>query len=282
MGEAMSDEFVNTALGKLHVRRTGTGPPVVLWHSLFIDSLSWGSLVDGLAADRTVYTVDGPSHGKSDPVHRDFSFAECMAAAEQALDELGLTDAVDWVGNAWGGHVGIRLAAHRSERIRTLTTIGTPVPALSVKERWVMCWPLVQLYRFTGPSGLLLKALSGPLVGSEAIAVQPERAAAVMESFASANRDGMFHAMRSMMLNRPGMAADAARIKTPTLLLVARDDAMGWQAADAEAVAATMRDARVGAVTGTGHVSPLLLDVEGIEKSVRDFWNDQSLEHERR
>jgi hypothetical protein len=74
------------------------------------------------------------------------------------------------------------------------------------------------------------------------------------------------------------MAADAARLMAPTPLLVARDDAMGWQGADAEAVAATMRDARVGAVTGTGHVSPLLLDVDGIEKSVRDFWSDQRLE----
>lgn len=92
------------------------------------------------------------------------------------------------------------------------------------------------------------------------------------------NRDGMFHAMCSMMLNRPGMAADAARIEAQTLLLVARDDGMGWKTADAEAVAATMRDARVGAVIGTGHVTPLLLDVEGIEKSVRDFWSDQRLE----
>ena len=274
----MSDEFVTTALGKLHVRLTGAGPPVVLWHSLFIDSQSWGSLVDAFAADHTVYTIDGPSHGRSDPVHRDFTFAECMAAAERALDSLGLTDAVDWVGNAWGGHVGIQLAAHRPDRIRTLTTIGTPVTGLSAKERWTMCWPLVQLYRFTGPSGLLLKALSGPLVGSEAFAAQPDRSAAVIQSFASADRDGMFHAMRSMMLNRPGMAADAARLVAPTLLLVARDDAMGWQVADAEAVAATMRDARVGAVTGTGHVSPLLLDVDGIEKSVRDFWSDQRLE----
>ena len=27
-----------------------------------------------------------------------------------ALDRLGLTEPVDWVGNAWGGHVGIRFA----------------------------------------------------------------------------------------------------------------------------------------------------------------------------
>ena len=44
-----SPDFVSTDLGRLHVRRTGTGPPVVLWHSLFFDSRSWGPLVDDLA-----------------------------------------------------------------------------------------------------------------------------------------------------------------------------------------------------------------------------------------
>ena len=63
-----SPDFVSTDLGRLHVRRSGTGPPVVLWHSLFFDSRSWDPLVDALARDRTVYTIDGPSHGKSEAV----------------------------------------------------------------------------------------------------------------------------------------------------------------------------------------------------------------------
>jgi len=37
-------------------------------------------------------------------------------------------------------------------------------------------------------------------------------------------------------------------------------------------IASTMADAKVEAVTGTGHVSPLLLDTVGIEKAVREFW----------
>jgi pimeloyl-ACP methyl ester carboxylesterase len=86
-----------------------------------------------MARDRTVYTIDGPSHGKSEAVHRDFAFEDCVAAAEQALDRLGLAEPVDWVGNAWGGHVGIRLAM--GPRLRTLTTIGTPVQAFTLGEK---------------------------------------------------------------------------------------------------------------------------------------------------
>jgi len=129
-------EFISTDLGRLHARRSGTGPPAVLWHSLFIDSQSWGPLVDTLARHRTVHTIDGPSHGQSEAVPRDFTFEECLAAAEQALDRLGLSEPVDWVGNAWGGHLGIRLAASPRPRLRTLATIGTPVRAFSLVEKW--------------------------------------------------------------------------------------------------------------------------------------------------
>ena len=160
-----SPNFVSTDVGRLHVRRTGTGPPVVLWHSLFVDSRSWGPLIDTLARDRTVYAIDGPSHGKSEAVRRDFTFEECVAAANQALDRLGLTEPVDWVGNAWGGHVGIHLATAARPRLRTLTTIGTPVQGFTLGEKLTKGWPLVQTYRLVGPIGFLKKQLSDSLLG---------------------------------------------------------------------------------------------------------------------
>ena len=66
--------FVSTDLGRLHVRRTGAGPPVVLWHSLFVDSRSWDPLIENLGRQRTVYAIDGPSHGRSEAVRRDFTY----------------------------------------------------------------------------------------------------------------------------------------------------------------------------------------------------------------
>ena len=273
---APNPEFVGTDLGPLHVRRAGTGSPAVLWHSLFIDSRSWGPLFDGLAVDRAVVAIDGPSHGRSAGVFRDFTFAEVAGAAVQVLDGLGITDSVDWVGNAWGGHVGIQVAVRRPDRIRTLTTIGTPVRGLSARERWLMCWPLVQLYRLAGPKPVLSKALSNALIGPESVAAQPERSVDVISAFTSADRGGMWHAMRSMMLARPDMADDVKRVEVPTLMLAARDDAMGWQPADATSVAATMPDARVGVVAGVGHATPLLIDTETTHRAIAEFWQSVS------
>ncbi len=266
-----SPNFVSTDLGRLHVRRTGTGPPVVLWHSLFVDSSSWGPLFDELGRQRTVYAIDGPSHGKSDSVARDFTFEEVVASAEQALDRLGLTEPVDWVGNAWGGHVGIRLATGR--RLRTLTTIGTPIQGFTAKEKLTMAWPLVGMYRIAGPTGLIVRLLFDSLVGRTALAAQPEQAAAVMASFRDADRVGMYHAMRSMMLQRSGIEDLLGSIAVPTLVMTVRDDVTGWRPDEARRTCTAIPDCRVEEVAGTGHVSPLLIDRDRILQVVSEWWS---------
>jgi pimeloyl-ACP methyl ester carboxylesterase len=264
-------DFVSTDLGRLHVRRTGDGPPVVLWHSLFVDSRSWGALVDELAGQRTVYAIDGPSHGKSDSVPRDFTFEEVVASAEQALDRLGLTEPVDWVGNAWGGHVGIRLGA--GQRLRTLTTIGTPVQGFTTGEKLTKAWPLVGMYRLVGPADVVVRLLFDSLVGRDALAAQPAQAAVVLESFRDADRIGMYHAMRSMMLQRTGIEELLSAVKVPTLVMSVRDDVTGWRPDEARRTCAAIPDCRVEEVAGTGHVSPLLVDGDRILSLVTEFWS---------
>ncbi|MGK2866700.1 MAG: alpha/beta fold hydrolase, partial [Mycobacterium sp.] len=109
----MTEAWIATDTGRLHVEVLGAGPPVMLWHSLFLDSRSWCGAAEELARTRQVVVIDGPSHGRSEPIVRDFTFADCVTAAEAVLDDLGVAGPVDWVGNAWGGHVGIQLAVHR-------------------------------------------------------------------------------------------------------------------------------------------------------------------------
>lgn len=262
---------IDTELGRLHVQVHGDGPPLVLWHSLFLDSRSWCGMAEELAASRSVVVIDGPSHGRSEPIARDFTFGDCVTAAERVLDSLALAGPVDWVGNAWGGHVGIQFALRRPERVRTLTTIGTPAHGLRAVERWTKAWPLVQLYRIAGPNSLLMKPLSDALVGAEAQSAVPELAATVMSAFTDADRVAMFHAIRSMMLNRPDMSADMRRLAVPTLLIAGRDDTTGWQPADAHEVADTMTDATVTAAPGSGHSSPLLLARDAVTAAVQEF-----------
>ena len=126
-----SSTLIDTALGPLTVRRVGSGAPALLWHSLFVDSRTFDGVVEDLGRQRELFLVDGPGHGDSPGPHKRYSLDDCASAAARILDALGITTPVDWVGNAWGGHVGIVFAEKFPTRCRTLTTSGTPPYPLS-------------------------------------------------------------------------------------------------------------------------------------------------------
>ena len=198
-------DLVSTDLCRLHVRRTGTGPPVVLWHSLFFDSQSWGPLIDELARQRTVYAIDGPSHGKSESVPRDFTFDEVAAAAVTGAGSAG-ADRTRRLGRQCLGRTrrhpscdgsSVADSDHHRDANRRVHAQG------EADEGLATC----RLYRFVGPSKYLTKTLSDSLLGADAVAAQPDQAAVIMASFRAADRTGMFHAMRSMMLHRTGIAS---------------------------------------------------------------------------
>lgn len=263
------DTHVPTRLGELHVRRTGTGPPAVLWHSLWVDSRSWGPLADALATHRQVVTIDGPGYGASSPIHRDFTLDECASAAAEVLDSLGF-DEVDWVGNAWGGHVGITLAVSEPHRLRSLTTIAAPVLPVSRRQRWTQTYPLAVAYRLLGPNPLLTKILFDVLLGGADIA-RTERAAELKAAFRAMDRESARRTIRYMH-SWQSLADRLAAVTVPTLLMTGDLGDQHWSPADARAAADTMPDARAVTLTGSGHVGPLLVDTDAIAAAVTDFW----------
>lgn len=139
-------------------------------------------------------------------------------------------------------------------------------------EKLTKGWPFVEMYRFTGPKGFIMKQLSDSLLGAEAVAAQPDHVATIMASFRDADRKGMLHAMRSMMLHRTGIEGMLGSVKVPTLVMPVRDDVMGWRPDEARQTCAVIPDCRVEEVAGTGHISPLLIDRDRIAELVTDFW----------
>jgi pimeloyl-ACP methyl ester carboxylesterase len=128
------------------------------------------------------------------------------------------------------------------------------------------------MYRFTRANGFLTKQLSDSLLGPETVAAQPDQAATVVAAFAEADRVGMLHAMRSMMLHRGGVEELLARITVPTLVISVRDDAMGWRPDEARRTCVAIADCRVEEVAGGGHVAPLLVDRDRIARLLTEFW----------
>jgi pimeloyl-ACP methyl ester carboxylesterase len=167
--------------------------------------------------------------------------------------------------------VGLAFAAAAPQQIRSLLTIGPPVHALTMAERLTKIYPLVAIYRVAGPIGMIMSALTNTLIGLEAIAAQPDSAKAILDAFRNADRSEMFAAMRSAMLNRPDITDRLDRISTPTVMAVGRGDAM-WDPEHARAATSLMPCATTIEVRGSGHVGPLLLDVDLLTRTITELW----------
>jgi pimeloyl-ACP methyl ester carboxylesterase len=266
-----SGTAVTTRLGPLNVRVTGAGPTALLWHSLFVDSTTWARIEQPLAAERRLLLVDGPCHGTNPPVNRPFTLDDCAGAAIDILDRFGADEPVDWLGNAWGGHVGILFAAAHPGRCRSLVAIGAPVHALSPADRR-RTMLLAALYRVAGPRPVV-NPLVDALLGPRARAEDPEAAAIVSDAFRRAERRSMYAAIRWLSLRRPDLAPVLDHLGTPTLLTTGTSDPM-WTTTDARAAAAHLTRGALVILPGAGHIGPLLHAAPTVVELVTAFWRD--------
>lgn len=270
----MTAEMVDTRVGRLHVEVEGDGPPAVLWHSLFVDSTTWSRMRPALRAERRLVVVDGPGHGRSGVPPAGFQFDDCAGAATDVLDALGVTSPVDWLGNAWGGHVGILLAACAPERMRSLVTVATPAHALTRAERLKVV-PMVAAYRLLGPISPLANALIRILLGPDFVKTHPAETRSVMRTFRDAPKAGMLRAMQAVMLDRPSVEPLLERIEVPAMMIAPTHDPM-LSVAQVRAAAAKLPHAVVVEVPAEGHVAPIIAQAERLSQIVTDFWRHPS------
>ncbi|SDY67751.1 alpha/beta fold hydrolase [Herbiconiux ginsengi] len=278
---------VETRLGRLHLRITGTGRLTVLWPSMFVDSHTWNRILPLLAASSTVprrfVLVDPPGLGLSDPLRRRSSIAEATDAARELLAHLGAagtassrtgTDTdlrADWVGNAFGGHVGFGLATDDSGLIRSLVAISSPVEAISpaLRRQIQLLKPLLRL---AGPIGPVRDAVLGAML-TDASAATPGMRSTVLESLQRPGKASMSLALRSFILDRTDVTEQLVRIRVPSLF-VASDDRGDWSPADAERSAALTPGAEVLTIEGARTLVPLE-QPEALAASILAFWKAQ-------
>lgn len=253
----METLMVPTVLGPLHVRRHGAGGvPAVLWHSLFVDGRSWDGVVPALASERELFVVDGPDHGRSPgPARRvRYDIDRCAQAAHELLEALQLPE-VHWVGNAWGGHVGVALAARGEPRLRSVAALCSPMQALRGVER-LKAWVLVQGFRAVGPRPWLFQQLLQALTLPEVCAARPEVARYIAGALQVQERWHLLRAMRSVMLGRRSLVERLGRVQVPALFVTATKNA-AWPPELAREHAARLPHGRLVLLESARHLPPL-------------------------
>jgi pimeloyl-ACP methyl ester carboxylesterase len=265
---AESTTEVPTRLGRLHVRSIGEGIPTILWSSMFVDSHTWDPVVPLLPSGRRYHLIDPPGLGASESLRRDSDIAEAAAAAADLLGELGIRSPVDWVGNAFGGHVGFKLGA-RPGLLRSLVALSSPTQPIPDALR-TQIKVLLPILRTAGPVGPVRSAILAGMLTDASLACEPiERA--VIESLRRPSRRSMTLAVRSFILNRVDVTPELADLTVPSLF-VASDDRGDWTPEDARAAAALATDAQAVTIPRARTLIPLE-QPEALALHVRSFWD---------
>jgi pimeloyl-ACP methyl ester carboxylesterase len=101
-GTELWHEYIDTAIGRAHLRRAGTsGRPVLVLPTGGGSSAQFEPVVRGLAETRTVVAVDYFGNGLSDALDR------TPAVADLAREAFAVADALGWdTFDVWGSHTG--------------------------------------------------------------------------------------------------------------------------------------------------------------------------------
>jgi pimeloyl-ACP methyl ester carboxylesterase len=263
------DTIIATCVGPLHVRQVGSGPPAVLWHSLFVDSASWRQVEPYLSAERRLILIDGPGHGASGDAGKPYTMGDCAAAAMEVLGALGVSEPVDWVGNAWGGHVGITLAAAHPERLRSLIAIGAPVAAYAPAEAR-RTRLLLHLYRLFGAAGFIRNAVAEVLLSPATHERDPTAAEYVRAQIGSADRRRLRNAVDSISLGREDLTGLLPGIHVPTLFVTGADHT-GFTPEQAQESIALVPGGQLAIVADAAYLAPLEQPDE-TARVMRTFW----------
>jgi len=248
-------------------------PAVLLIHGFGADSRNWVRFANELEGDYRFVIPDLPGHGATEPRTTDMNYG----ISEQAMRLFALLDAmqvehVHVAGNSMGGAIAIEMARRQPQRLRSLGLVDSAGITLQTPE--------------------FLNALeqsdSNPLIphtaeefhttldwATERSVGIPDFAITLMGEEKAANADVAEKVWQDINLD-PAMRLKGRdvlpRIKTPTLILWGREDAL-LSLENVKVFQRELPNNRAVILEGVGHV-PMAEVPEESAEAFRAFWND--------
>jgi EmrB/QacA subfamily drug resistance transporter len=268
---------------RLVYRVAGSGPPLLLVHGLFDDSLTWRKVIPRLARTHTVIAPDLFGHGESDaPRHADYSPGGHARVLRDLLEVLG-HHRVTIVGHSLGGGIAMSFAYCYPARVHRMALISSGGFGREVH-------PLLRALSLPGAGSALQLATMRPTLAllarlarllRTAGAGRPARGAWQLQLVLTrvgrrGRRAAMIKTLRSVIGCR-GQSVSAldrsyALRRFPTLVLWGTRDRM-IPAHHASAARASNPGAEVALLDGTGHL-PHLTRAGLVAERLSCFIND--------
>jgi pimeloyl-ACP methyl ester carboxylesterase len=248
---------------RLRYIKTGSGPALVLLHTLGTQLDLFAKVVPDLARHFTVYALDYPGHGYSDIPKADYDAAFFTEVVEGFLERLDLRD-VTLAGVSIGGSIVLIVAARRSPRVARVVAINPYdyAKGRGMARSSLLGWMLnhVSLIPVVGEAVIRLRNLlimKAVLLGGVAnpTSIPP---ALLKEMYLVGNRPGHYRAFLSLLRNSASWeraTRDYGQIDVPVLLVWGDQD---WaRPQEREHDRTLIPRVEMTTVEGGGHFLPL-------------------------
>jgi 3-oxoadipate enol-lactonase len=264
----METRFIGFDHARIAVHVHGTGPLAVLLHGYPLDHRMWLQTLQGpLAAQRTLVAIDLRGHGHSpycgDTEHSMAMFADDVAAVIHTLTD----DRIDLVGLSMGGYIAQEFAHRHRPLLRSLALVNTRARAdddTAKKARLAAAQMVVEQGRAALARTMLPKLLAPR--SDDAGLLLRARLQTMIEAQPVETIVADLHGLRQ----RPDYSAQLPDLSLPVLCIAGAADAI-TPAAELQAMAAAMPQARCVVLPGCGHLTPME-EPAGFAATLAEFW----------
>ncbi len=255
--------FLSLGKDKVEYEQQGSGPDLLLIHSLLTELTVFDGVVGALAAKRRVTRINLPGFGRSSPLEL-ASLQEHASHVAAVMDALSLPRDTAVFGNGFGAFVALALAIGHGERFGRLLVADVlaafPEPARAPFRA------MAERVRASGMQAVLDTAIGRMFPrhfqekNPQVLVERKERLRAVdPECFARA----------CLALAGMDLVSEARGIRNPTLVMCGELD-QTTPPDLAQALAQAIPGARYAGITASGHC-PMLEQPQALVRLVNDF-----------
>ena len=248
---SVATRMVDVGPYRLNVQHAGSGPPLLLVHSLTLDSHMWRAQIDALSSRFCVHAVDLHGHGQSGGEAGATTLEAMADDLARLLDALGI-DRVGYCGLSIGGMLGMRLALQHPNRVAALALMNTTAePELPTKR---MLFEHLNQVTLNRPADDKTVRIVLDLMLSPAFqASHPEVTQRVYDTLFIPNNEGMYWVAKAVFA-REDIRDAIATLDVPTVVVTSDVDT-AIPTEFAVHVAEAIPGARLVTYEGSGHLT---------------------------
>jgi 3-oxoadipate enol-lactonase len=246
---------VDTVLGRVHVRISGTGETMMFWPSLLMTGDMWAAQADHFGTKHQVILVDPPGFGESQKLTAPFTFDDCARCILDVLDDLGV-QRTHFVGNSWGGMIGGTFAATYPDRIGSAVLMNCTASPAGARQKIEYGLLLRMAELLGGIRPPLTRSVLKAFLGPTTFTTRPDVVAFVRDTVQRVDVRSGGWAVRSVVPARPDQRALLSRVKTPVLVVAGVEDAT-FPLPETIAMAEAIPDAAIAVLEGVAHLAAL-------------------------